>query len=696
MKDIFSRKEKKSAWRLTIWVITLLACVLFSVLVWKNASVIYREYRQEQCFAAGDQVYELAPGSTMEQSFWAQGKSAGEMFGLQMQLWRQTGAEGLLQVRLYDDYSETPILDCTKDFSEILSRTDFKNALSEETEENPLSWNTIAEDGFFYLLKSGQKYRFEIVNQSESDSVYILGNKTIQSGKLLLDGVPQGGFLNLRYCRQSVYQPSVLLLLMILLTDVTVLAGLALALFTDVKTEILYLVLAVGFGIVTLFDLTPIYGFDMRFQFDSAYVLSNRILGVEDIVYTPSVKDPERMVASYYRRACDDYSQYQFYYHDEVSANYTDMKTGLRYPFATAEQKELKLVETDLGFVESQLYLCLPQAMGFAAARLLGLGMYPMLQAARVASYAVFVLCVVLAIRAIPFGKRLMMVLGLMPAVLIQEVSISRDAMIIAMSFLLIALILKLHYQQQKPKWSQWLPVLILAVLLAPCKMVYLPVSCLCLMPAYKHYILPAGKNGKKITAIAFAVCAAAAAGFVAMNYRLIREILFADTISLYGTPAYSTGMLLADPVRTVYVFGNTLRNQLGELLVNAVQLFNIHLGASDGVTLIIVSLLLLESCCADTEYRPHWTDRSCMLLMAAGTFLLLVLAAFRWTPVEMDIFIGLQGRYLIPILPLILLAWYNNPIVRINREAAIVTRIGCCLYPAVALMNMYLWTIQQ
>ena len=95
-----------------------------------------------------------------------------------------------------------------------------------------------------------------------------------------------------------------------------------------------------------------------------------------------------------------------------------------------------------------------------------------------------------------------------------------------------------------------------------------------------------------------------------------------------------------------------------------------------------------------DTDIRLHPAERSYMLLVAAGTFMLLVVAAFRWTPIEYDVFVGLQGRYLIPIFPL-LLAFYNNQLVRVNRGAGMVTKIGCCIFPAISLMNMYLWTIQ-
>lgn len=680
--------------RLAIWLTAFCVCIFCSWMVWENTSTSYRQIEMEQSFEPGEDIYELIPGGELEQQFTAQGKSAGGMFNLYLQLLREPDAQGSVRICLSRKNAEDAVLETNLEVSQLPEKEKYVAAEKNASEDKTEGWTALADDSFFCLLKSGEEYTLKIVNESETDSVYLLGEHTVQSGNLLCDGQQLPGFLNLRFLRESMYRPSVLLVLLILVADATVLVGLWLVLFADVKTEVLYLVLAIGFGIVTLFDLTPIYGFDMRFQFDSTYVLSNRILGIEDVVYTPSLADPEVMKLSYYRRACDDYSQYQYYYHDEVSANYTDMKAGLRYPFVSAEEQELELVETHLGFIETQLWLCLPQAIGFSVARLMGVGMYPMLQAGRIMAYAVFVLCTVLAIRAIPFGKRFMMVLGLMPAVLVQTVSITRDGTIISLSFLLIALVLRLHFSEKKPGWCQWIPVLVLSIMLAPCKMVYLPVSCLCVMAAYKHYILPAGKNGKRMLGGLAAVFVIAIGGFCMANSAMVREILFTKPVSLYQTPAYSLGDMLTDPLRTMYVFGNTMRNQTESFLTNAIQLFNIQLGSSDDITLMVFSLLLLELFCVDIDIRLHPAERSYMLLVAAGTFVLLVVAAFRWTPIEYDVFVGLQGRYLIPIFPL-LLAFYNNQLVRVNRGAGMVTKIGCCIFPAISLMNMYLWTIQ-
>lgn len=706
--DTYGPKKPVSGKRIALWCAVLVMCILFSALVLASPDKIVREYNLFACQDQDYWPYEIAPGATVEQYFVAQGQSVGEVSDLYLYGFRDAASEGSVTVRLYREEDGEMLSEDTKDHgkfpgcedaaamvqqADALSRTSDSHRPPRNEISGALTTYVSFDAGF--VLKSGETYCLEIINQSESDSLYLLGNIQVQSGKLLVDGEQQPGFLNLSWMRKSLYTPSRLLFLMVLLTDATVLLGLALVLFTDVKTHVLYLVLAVGFGIVTLFDLTPLYGFDMRFQFDSTYVLSNQMMGVDDAYWAADQLNEGEYVLSYYRRACDDDTQYQYYYHDEVSANYTDMKAGLRNLFAPEEDRELVLVETARGFVGEQLYLYFPQAVGFTIARLLGLSMYPMLQLARLIAYAVFVLTMYRAIRKVPFGKQIFLLLSLIPTVMVQTISLSRDAMIICMSFYIIAKTMQMAYALEKPKLWDWAKLLTISILLAPCKMIYLPVSCLFLIVLYRHYMLPAGDKWKKIALWAVLLSAVVIAVFVWLNADFFRGMFSTTNISVYNTEAYSVLHLLTDPLNTLYVLANTLRTELGAYLVNAVQLFDIDLGCSDGITIIVFALMVLSSCSEEPKKQTLCSgERGFMLLVAVGVFLLTAVASMLWTPVTSNVIIGLQGRYLTPILPLLCLACCNNRVVHLDADVSGFVSACCCVFPAISLMNMYLWAI--
>ncbi len=701
-------KQPGGKGRIALWCAVLVVCVFFSVLTLKKAENEEKVVDSVVLFEPGEDVFEIAPSGILQKQFIAQGKSAGGMYSFYIQPFVDPGAVGSVAIRLYNHSTGEIMLEMNGDFSQIpVDKSVYreesqlpmdKTVYSEEYQDVSKAvkrWFEIRDDSNYYHLKSGETYRIEIVNQSDSDPLYLLGDRTIQYGKLFLNGEKQSGFLNMAVYRQPLYKPSALLMMMILLSDMTVLLGLALVLFTDVKTETLYLVLAVGFGIVTLFDLTPVYGHDMWFHYDSAYVVSNRMLGIEDVGYMPSVKEPGKISAFYYRRECDDYSQCQYYHYHELSANYSDMKRGLRYPFASAENQELELVESFQGFISDQLYLYIPQAVGFTIGRLMGVGMMPMLQLARILTYGLFAAVVYVSIRSLPFGKRIYLILAMTPTVFVQTVSITRDAMILAMCFFIIAKTLQLAYREEKVKWQEWAVLLAVSVLLAPCKMVYLPVSFFWLLILYRHYIR--GKKlhwGKLLTRTAI-LMVPILCFFVLSNYGTILGLFQAEKESVYGTPGYTFGYLLTHIPETIFLFANTMRTELGFYLNNAIQLWEIKLGSSDSITLLVMVLFVIESCyVCENRKKVNLPERLFFFVVSLGVFVLVSLASMQWTPLDSDVIVWFQGRYLTPVFPLLCMSFINNKTVRISGNSGRFVKACCCMYPAISLMNMYLWTI--
>lgn len=696
--------------RIAVWCIVLLLCIGFSALVLSAPEKIQREYAKVECQEQNYAPYVLESGSTLVQELKAQGQSAGEVSHLYLNVFRQEGSTGSLSVRIIREKNEELLAEIDCAFDEIPACADinvtaaeaFEISQMEESQREELTgMNPVLQDPVmlgdgWFLLKSGEYYRVEITNNSESHPVCLLGNPDVQSGKLTLDGEQIEGFLNLSWMRKSLYTPSKMLLLMVLLTDATVLLGLALVLFTDVKVHVLYLVLAIGFGIVTLFDLTPLYGFDMRFQFDSAYVLSNQLMGVENAyVWEIEPEYPWTETVRYARRYGDDYAQYQFYKGDEVSANYTDMKAGMRALKASEKEKEFILVYADQNFISDQLYMYFPQAIGFTIARLLGLGMHPMLQLGRLMSYAVFVAVVYFSIRKIPFGKLIFLVSALLPTVLVQTVSLTRDAMIICMSFYITAMAIWMAYAEKPPKKSDWIKLATVSALLAPCKMIYLPVSCLFLLVVYRRHFLEGKIAAKKLLKRILWGGLAAIILFGIVNFSAFFGLFLSSNASIYDTEAYSISYILFNPIETMCVIVNTLRCDFGSYLVNAVQLFDIGLGCNDGMTIVVFALLAL-SCCSTNicEDILHREERGYMILVTVGVLFLTAIASLRWTPFGSDVIVGFQGRYLTPVLPLVCMAFYGSHYVRGSADMEKIILGGCCVFPGVSLMNMYLWAI--
>lgn len=687
--------------RVLIWVLAALACVFCSVLTCRisavecedGASRVFPHYGRYNALLSVPGTVELQPGQSLEESFTAMGNIVGACSELYLKIEpTEGGGKFCLSVALWSEEKQAVLTETETEISEIpkdgLVSIPFPDTV---------------------LIRSAEDYRLTVTNTMASGSILLAVDHSVRSGSLTAAGESVEGALTYGFWRTPLYSPSTLTKCLILLTDATVLIGLALVLFADVKEHIMYLVLAIGFGVVMLFDLTPLYGFDMRFQFDSAYVLSNELLGLEGAVQMPSQSAPEELTTWYYRRACDDYSMFQFYDIESVSDNYVDMNAALRHLTVSPEKQEMVLVAANHGAVSRQMKLLyLPQAAGFAIARLLGLGFIPMVQLGRVAAYGTTVLLIFLAIRSAPFGKRLLLILALLPSVMTVAASISMDGMVIALSFFVIARVLQAAYGDRKPTIWELGIVMAFSALLAPSKSVYLPVSFFWLLIVYRQYLRDKSISRGKIAlwtlgGIILVIAAFAVGAFASIGATISGAAANVKSAGAVGEipEGFSVSFILTHVPYTCLVIANTLRTQLGYYLVNALQMFELGLGSDDTMTLLIAFLLLTECLFSGDGRRClQWGERCFGALISLGVFLLVTFAAMQWTNLGnyagVYSIAGIQGRYLIPVLPLMGISVMNNHLIQIRGDVKTLVKAGCCIFPAVYLMNMYLWTVAR
>ena len=142
-------------------------------------------------------------------------------------------------------------------------------------------------------------------------------------------------------------------------------------------------------------------------------------------------------------------------------------------------------------------------------------------------------------------------------------------------------------------------------------------------------------------------------------------------------------------------VFLNTMREQFIELLINSIQLTKIGLGSDEMMTLLMFTLLFAECFCQE-EGRQALQPAGRMYsgALALGVLLLTSLGALTWTEVGSTTIAGLQGRYLTPVLPLACISMMNSRRIQVRGNVGRFVKACCCIFPAIYLMNMYLWTV--
>lgn len=383
---------------------------------------------------------------------------------------------------------------------------------------------------------------------------------------------------------------------------------------------------------------------------DSAYCLSNEILGV-----------PESTRPGHIYKRADDFDPYAERVRELGLANYESLHDGL---FEKVEDETLVECSALNNFSNAGRIYYLPQALGLSVGRLLKLGTVPMLLLGRLFSLIVYAILVYLAIRKMPFAKLSLALIALLPISLQQAASFSYDAMINAVAFLFVSYCLYVSYTEQEIRAGEMAVILVTGCMLASVKGgTYLPLCFLPLLALLSRKNLT--RRQKLCTVALVTLCL-----LFFFNDRLAATIARLSTEQgtvtggAKGAEIYTFGYILRQPQRLIGMLVNTfyeqgdayVRNMLGGNL--AWRDININWFIVFGFLLI----LLISCIRTSKEYRVSGAQKAYIGLLCLGTFGLLELSMLlAWTPLKLNYITGVQGRYFLPFLPLVLVMLRNS-----------------------------------
>ena len=437
--------------------------------------------------------------------------------------------------------------------------------------------------------------------------------------------------ININYCHYF----SVLKLLIIYILEIALALIISLNLYNDkkIKWEKLFLLVAIPIGMFYLAFLIPNRSPDEFAHYVRAYKVSNGIF-----------IDNKNKV---------DISTDILKINDDIS-NYADLNSYIKQK---TDYNKIGMTTGPEGYI-SLMYLF--SGTGVFIGKILGLTYYQGYYLARLLNFIFFLLMGYLSIKTIPKFKIFTFIFLLNPMMLQQCTSVSADMVLNVISVLFISYVFKLYYQNEKINNKNIYLLTILGIIVSISKYMYFPLTLfsLILIPKLKK------QKDKKLFVYLLSIIIPFITG--------VGWYLFAT----YGIKGYSKpegyyaianinfikqiNYVLANPMQYLTTLGDSF-NLLNDSLI--IQTFGGVLGRLDIgiprlITFVYMMLLLMSIFIdkdKDKEKGSIYIKIYTVLLFVLFWNLIFFGMYTSFTEVKGTIVLGVQGRYFIPVIMILL-----------------------------------------
>ncbi len=299
----------------------------------------------------------------------------------------------------------------------------------------------------------------------------------------------------------------------------------------------------------------------------------------------------------------------------------------------------------------------LPQALGITLGRLLHLRQVPLILLARLVNLIIFWILIFAALRALPAGHIYFLLPLAFPMTMELTASLSYDAIVIGLAYFYTAHIIRLALDADRVEIKDLVLLIAVLCILAPIKLIYLAMGLMAFMIPKEKFGLPRSYRLSIMTAVLIV-------GGVFCLTRLSRIGYYASGNNAYvesmGGSRYTLMSLLTDPLNTIAVLLNTLRVYAADWYGNMIgsHLAWLDVRVSDlvmmGFTVLMLGALLRPG--DDAAGIKPGARRWGWAAFGLAALLLTLGMLLGCTLDHAPLVSGIQGRYFIPLMPLLLL----------------------------------------
>lgn len=456
----------------------------------------------------------------------------------------------------------------------------------------------------------------------------------------------------------------------------------------------LFLIAVIILGLLYSFILPPYSAPDEEKHIDQSFNMSSYFLGATGRKgLNPSTN---------YRRQCDDDLIIRrrvttVFSYREIVENFFSTTDEPANSVVVRSEDSAITNGVDLGYILS--------ALGITLARLLYLGYVPTLFLGRLFNLAFFVWLSYLAVKITPTGKSILAAVALLPTTFHVAASYSRDSMIIAVSLFYVAYCLYCAYSEKvkELKLSNIAILAVCAILLSSQKTVYFVLALLFLIIPKDKY-----KNIKWLSLSRWGLLACIFVTLCACNWSMFSNMLNSFlslftptasaavgetakyTVAATATEYYTVSYMLTHIPDVVYLVFQTFYDNFfffyKSMLGGTFGFFDLNV--SDLWVVALTVILALAAFDNKDELILKKRDKGFGILICLGVIVLVWLGAITWTETTAAVIYGIQGRYFLPILPLILLCFKNK---RLSFEGDLSKTVifSSCIIEIGVLVNM-------
>ena len=308
---------------------------------------------------------------------------------------------------------------------------------------------------------------------------------------------------------------------------------------------------------------------------------------------------------------------------------------------------------------------------------------------ARIVNMIIAIFLLYIAIKKMPFGKLGMLLSMCFPIAIEGFTSMSPDALTVSIAYLFTAYVLNIVFNKEKiVRKVDVLILTILAIFLALCKIVYLPLVGLLLLIPKERF------KTRKQQVLTIVIIMA-----IAVIVNLVWLGISSKYLALYkdGNSGDQLLALLQNPIEYIQRLCTTI-NQLGGNYVYSI--FGSELGWNEYAIMytffpLMFALLFIYTNISDKSLKIKLTKFQNIiigLIILAVVGLVFTSLYIQWNNETDTIIRGVQGRYFIPIIPITLIFVFSKlKLSSEQTEDKVIknTGIGICLINMYTLINL-------